>query len=66
MSDLLVYVNETVSCSLMFDTSEVTLGMFHHESLDSKVVDVLNFPYKFTRMVDNKRVVVSLKQERIL
>ena len=26
----------------------------------------MNFPYKFTRMVNDKRVVVGLKQERIL
>lgn len=66
MSYLRVYVNETVSCSLIFDTSEVTLETFCHETLDTKVDDVLNFPYKFTRMVNNKRVVMGLKQERIL
>ena len=32
----------------------------------TQVDDVLNFPYKFNRMVNNKRVVVGLKQERIL
>ena len=37
-----------------------------HDILDTQVDDVLNFPYKFTRMVKNKRVIVGLKQERIL
>ena len=54
MSDVLVYVKETVSCSVIFDTSEVTLETFCHETLDTQDDDVLNFPYKFTRMV-NKR-----------
>ena len=65
MSDVLVYVKETVSCSVIFDTSEVTLETFCHETLDTQDDDVLNFPYKFTRMVNNKRVVVGVKQERI-
>ena len=66
MSDLLVYVNETVSSSVIFDSSEVTLETFRHETLDAQVDDVLNFPYKFNGMVNNKHIVVSLKQERIL
>lgn len=61
-----MYVNENVSCSVIFDTLEVTLETFRHETLNTQVDDVLNFPYKFTRMVNNKRVVVGLKQERIL
>ncbi len=66
MSDLLVYVNEAVSCSVIFDNSEVTLEEFRHEILDTQVDDVLAFPYKFTRTVNMKRVVVGLKQEKIL
>ena len=65
MSDLLVYVNKTVSCSVIFDTSEVTLETFCHKTLDTQVNDVLNIPYKFTRMVNNERIVVGVKQERI-
>ena len=65
MLDLLVYVNKTVSCSVIFDTSEVTLETFCHETLDTQVNDVLNIPYKFTRMVNNKCTVVGVKQERI-
>ena len=66
MSDLLVYVNEAVSCSVIFDNSEVTLEEFRHGILDTQVDDVLAFPYKFTRTVNMKRVVVGLKQEKIL
>lgn len=66
MSDLLVYVNEAVSCSVIFDNSEVTLDEFRHEILDTQVDDVLAFPYKFTRTIDMNRVVVGLKQEKIL
>lgn len=60
-----MYVNETVSCSIIFNTAEVTLETFCHETLNTQV-DVLNFPYKFNRMVHNKHIVVGLKQERIL
>ena len=51
--------------SVIFDTLEVALKTFRHETLDTQDDDVLNFPYKFTRMVNNKRVVVGVKQERI-
>ena len=61
-----MYVNETVSCSVIFDSLEVTLETFRPETFNTQVDDVLNFRYKFTRMVNNKRVVVGLKQERIL
>jgi len=66
MSDLLVYVNETISCSVIIENFDVTLDKFRHEILETQVDDVLRFPYNFTRMVNNKRVVVGLKQESIL
>ena len=66
MSDLLVYVNETASCSVVIDNSDVTLHTFRQEILEVQVGDVLRFPFKFTRIVNNKRVVVGLKQESIL
>ena len=66
MSDLLVYVNETASCSVVIDNSDVTLHTFRQEILEAQVGDVLRFPFKFTRIVNNKRVVVGLKQESIL
>ena len=66
MSDLLVYVNETASCSVVIENSDVTLHKFRHEILETQVGDVLRFPFKFTRMVNNKRVIVGLKQESIL
>lgn len=66
MSDLLVYVNETVSCSVIIENFDVTLETFRHEILQTQVDDVLCFPYKFTRVINTKCVVVGLKQERIL
>ena len=66
MSDLLVYVNETASCSVVIDNSDVTLHTFRQEILEAQVGDVLRFPFKFTRIVNNKPVVVGLKQESIL
>ena len=66
MSDLLVYVNETVSCSVIIENFDVTLDTFRREILETQVDDVLCFPYKFTRMINKKRVVVGLKQESIL
>lgn len=66
MSDLLVYVNETASCSVVIDNSDVTLHTFCQEILEAQVGDVLRFPFKFTRIINNKRVVVGLKQESIL
>lgn len=66
MSDLLVYVNETASRSVVIENFDVTLHKFHHDILETQVGDVLHFPVNFTRMVNNKRVSVGLKQESIL
>ena len=63
MSDLLVYVNENVSCSVIIDNLEVTLDTFRREILEDKVSDVLPSHYKFTRLLNNQRIVVGLKQE---
>ena len=41
MSYLRVYVNEIVSCSLIFDTSEVTLETFCHDAR-RKLLDQLH------------------------
>ena len=63
MSDLLVYVNENVSCSVIIDNLEVTLDTFRREILEDQVSDVLPSHYKFTRLLNNQRIVVGLKQE---
>lgn len=63
MSDLLVYVNENVSCSVIIDNLEVTLDTLRREILEDQVSDVLPSHYKFTRLLNNQRIVVGLKQE---
>lgn len=66
MLDLLVYVNENVSCSVIIDNLEVTLDTFRREILEDQVSDVLPSHYKFTRLLNNHRIVVGLKQEAAL
>ena len=66
MSDLLVYVNENVSCSVIINNLEVTLDTFRREILEDQVSDVLPSHYKFTRLLNNQRIVVGLKQEAAL
>ena len=63
MSDLLVYVNENVSCSVIIDNLEVKLDTLRREILEDQVSDVLPSLYKFTRLLNNQRIVVGLKQE---
>ena len=66
MSDLLVYVNENVSCSVIINNLEVTLDTFCREILEDQFSDVLPSHYKFTRLLNNQRIVVGLKQEAAL
>lgn len=66
MSDLLVYANENVSCSVIIDNLEVTLDTFRREILEEQVSDVLPSHYKFTRLLNNQRIVVGLRQEAAL
>ena len=40
MSDLLVYVKENVSCSVIIDNLEVTLDTFHREILEEHLTAV--------------------------
>ena len=62
MSDILVYVNESSSCCVTVENSDVTLDTFRHE-VEAQVGDVFCFPYKFTRLVNGKRFTVGAKQE---
>ena len=48
---------------MIFDDEHITVESFRKNVLDEQVDDILNFPYKFTRLVNNKRLVVGTKQE---
>ena len=63
MSEILLYVNEELSCSVTVDDEDLTVESFRKNVLYEQVDDILNFPYKFTRLVNNKRLVVGAKQE---
>ena len=63
MTDLLVYVNDNASCSIIFEDANIMLNRFRHDILNEQVDDILTFPYKFMRNTSEKRVVVGLKQE---
>ena len=68
MTDLLIYVDNTASCSVFFNSEErdVTLETFRCDILMEQVHDVLDFPYKFTRLIQSERVVVGAKQESVI
>ena len=63
MGEILVYVNEELTCSVLFDDEHITVESFWKNVLDEQVNDILNVPYKFTRLVNNKHLVVGTKQE---
>ena len=56
MSEILLYVKEELSCSVTLEEEDLTVESFRKNVLN-EVDDILNFPYKFTRLVNNKRVV---------
>ena len=66
MSDLLVYVNESITCSVVMENFKVTLEAFRRDTLDEQVGDVLPPQYKFTRLLKNQRVVIGVEQEAAL
>ena len=45
------------------EDEDVTVESFRKNVLNEQVDDILNFPYKFTRLVNNKCLVVGSKQE---
>ena len=63
MTDLFVYVNDDVSCSVIIENCDVTLDTFRSETLEEQASDVLPFQYKFTRLLKNQRIVIGVKQE---
>lgn len=66
MTDLLVHVNGIVSCSVVFEDTNVTLEKFRHDVLTEQVGDILKFDYKFTRSIRNQKVTIGNKQEAII
>lgn len=66
MSEILVYVNEALSCSVFCDDEDMTVESFRKNILNEQVDDILNFPFKFTRLVNTKRLVVGVKQEAVI
>ena len=67
MTEVLLYVNEELTCTVIFDDDEdVTVERFRKNIHDEQVDDILSFPYKFTRLVNRKRLVVGAKQEQSL
>lgn len=65
MSDILVYVNESSFCCVIAEDTDATLETFRHE-MEAQVDDLLCFPFKFTRLVNGKRVIVGTKQEAVI
>ena len=65
MSDILVYVKERSFCCVIAEDTDVTLETFRRE-MEAQVDDLLCFPFKFTRLVNGKRVIVGVKQEAVI
>ena len=63
MLDLLVYVNKSISCAVIIENFDISLKTFRHDTLDEQVSDVLPPHYKFSRLLNNKRIVIGVKQE---
>jgi len=61
MTDLLIYVDNTVSCLVIFISVErdVMLKKFWPDILMEQVQEVLDFEYKLTQLIDSKWVVVD-------
>ena len=65
MSEILVYVNEALLCSVICG-DDMTVESFRKNILNEQVDDILNFPFQFTRLVNNKRLVVVVTQEEVI
>lgn len=48
---------------MITENFDIMLDTFPHNTLEKQVDDVLSFPYKFTRVVTGKRVIIGIKQE---
>ena len=65
MSDILVYVSESSFCCVIAENTDATLGTFRRE-MEAQVDDLLCFPFKFTQLINGKRVIVGTKQEAVI
>ena len=65
MSDILVYVKDTSFCCVIAENTDAELESFRHE-MEAQVDDLLCFLFKFTRLVNGKRVTVAVKQEAFI
>ena len=63
MSEILLYINEELSCSVTVEDEDMTVESFRKNVLNEQVDNILNFLYKFTRLVNNKRLLLGAKQE---
>ena len=62
MSDILVFVNESSFCCVIADETDWTLETFRRK-MQAQVDDLLCFPFKFTRLVNGKRLIVLNKKQ---
>ena len=65
MSDILVYVNKRSFCCVIAENTDATLELFRHK-MDAQDDDLLCSPFKFTRLVNGKRVTVGVIQEAFI
>ena len=58
MSDLLIYIDNTASCLVIFNSEErdVMLEKFWCDILMEQVQEVVDFIYKFTQLIGSKWV----------
>ena len=60
MSDLLVLVKESISCSVIIENLNFTLEAFRHDTLEEQISDALPWQYKFTRLFKNKGITIGV------
>ena len=61
MTDLLIYIDNTASCLVIFNSEErdVMLEKFWCDILMEQVQEVVDFNYKFTQLIGSKWVLVD-------
>lgn len=61
MTDLLIYIDNTASCLVNFNSEErdVMLEKFWCDILMEQVQEVVDFNYKFTQLIGSKWVLVD-------
>lgn len=66
MIEILVYVNDVLTCSEMCDDANHSLESFRKNVVDKQVDDILVYPYKFMRLVNDQRIVGGVKEEGVI